>query len=140
MLVYQIQIIWNCFLCLSVYQLAYSLTEIRKFEGYLHFWMIYISEIFWRHSLDVVTPFPNNSEILVYLSVCYLANFLTETRQIQEYLQFWMSYLSEFFDTFLGCWHPNSNSFLYFLYVSQSVSWLTFLLKLDKYRDIFSSG
>ena len=29
---------------------------------------------------------------------------------------------------------------LNFLYVCQSVSWLTFLLKLDKYRDISSSG
>ena len=29
---------------------------------------------------------------------------------------------------------------LNFLYIWQSVSWLTFLLKLDKYRDIFSSG
>ena len=27
-----------------------------------------------------------------------------------------------------------------FLYVCQSVSWLTPLLKLDKYRDILSSG
>ena len=29
---------------------------------------------------------------------------------------------------------------LNFLYGCQSVSWLTFLLKLDKYRDISSSG
>ena len=29
---------------------------------------------------------------------------------------------------------------LNFLYVCQSVSWLTFLLKLEKYRDISSSG
>ena len=26
--------------------------------------------IFWRHSWDVVTPFPNNSKFLVCLSVC----------------------------------------------------------------------
>ena len=31
---------------------------------------LYLSEIFWRHSLDVVTPFPNNFEFLVCLSVC----------------------------------------------------------------------
>ena len=29
---------------------------------------------------------------------------------------------------------------LNFLYVCQSVSWLTFLLKIDKYRDISTSG
>ena len=51
--------------------------------------MSYLSENFWRHSLDVGTLFPNNSE---------------------------------------------------FLYVCQSVSWLTLLLKLDKYRDTSSSG
>ena len=29
---------------------------------------------------------------------------------------------------------------LYFMYICQSFSWLTFLLKFDKYRDISSSG
>ena len=32
---------------------CYFLTEIRQIFGYLHFWMIYFSEIFWRHSLDI---------------------------------------------------------------------------------------
>ena len=50
--------------------------------------MRYFFETFWRHSLDVCTPFPNNCN---------------------------------------------------FLHVCQSVSWLTSLLKLDKYRDISNS-
>ena len=37
----------------------------------------------------------------VSLLVCY---FLTKIRQIRGYLQFWMIYLSEFFQTFLGHW------------------------------------
>ena len=68
--------------CLSVCQLAYFLTEIIQIQRYLHFWMRYHSEIFWRHSQDVCTLFPNNSEFPVCLSVCQLAYFLTDIIQI----------------------------------------------------------
>ena len=64
--------------CLSVYWLAYFLTKIMSIQGYLQFWIRYISEFFWRHSWDVGTLFPNNFEFLVCLSVCQLAYFLTE--------------------------------------------------------------
>ena len=84
-------------LCLSVCQLAYFLNEIRQIQGYLKFCMRYLSEFFWRHFWDVGTLFPNNFEFLVCLPVCQLAYFLTEIRQIQGYLQFWMSYLYETF-------------------------------------------
>ena len=110
--------------CLSVCQLAYFLTEIRQIWGYLQFWMRYLFETFWRHSLDVGTLVPNNCEFLVCLSVCQLANFLTEIRQIQGYVQFWMRYLSETFwrqSWDLGTLDPNNYDFLY---VCQSVSWL----------------
>ena len=83
--------------CLSVCQLAYSLTEIKQTQGYLRFWMSDLSEIFWRRSQDVSTLILNNSEFFVCLSVCQLAYFLTEIRQIQGYLQFCMRYLSEIF-------------------------------------------
>ena len=83
--------------CLSVCQLAYFLSEIRHLQRYLLFWMKYLSEIFWGHSWDVGSLVPNNTEIVVCLSVCQLAYFLTEIRQIKGYLQFWMKYLSEIF-------------------------------------------
>ena len=57
--------------------------------------MRYLSEIFWRHSLDVPTLVWNNLEFLVCLSVCQLAYFLTVIRQVKGYLQFWVRYLYE---------------------------------------------
>ena len=63
---------------------------------------------------------------------------------ILEEISFW-----NFLETFLGCWYTGSKwiwffgmlagqfqLILEFLYVCQSVSWLTSLLKLDKYRHI----
>ena len=94
-----------------------------------------LSEIFWRHSWDVCTQVPNNSEFLVCLSVCQLAYFLTEIRQIQDYLQFWIRYLSE---NFWGhSWDVDTlfPKKLYFLFVCQFVSWLTALLKLRQMLD-----
>ena len=82
---------------LSVCQLAHFRPEIRPIQGYLLFWMIYLSETFWRHSWDVCTPFPNKFNFFVCLSVCQLSCFHTEIRQIQGYLLFWMIYLSESF-------------------------------------------
>ena len=84
-------------LCLSVHQLAYIHTDIRPIQGNLLFWMRYLSEIFWRHSLDVLTQFPYNQKLFVCPSVCQLPYFLTEIRQMQRYLLFWMRYLPEIF-------------------------------------------
>merc|ERR1711954_485153 len=61
---------FNFFVCLSVCYLAYFLTENIQILGYLQFWRRYLSEIFWRYSLDVFTLDPNNLEYLVCLSVC----------------------------------------------------------------------
>ena len=56
--------------CMSVSLLAYFLTEIRQIKWYLQFWMRYLSEFFWRRFWNVSILDPNNSEILVCLSVC----------------------------------------------------------------------
>ena len=40
--------------------------------------MIYLAEIFWRHSWDVGKPVPNDFEFLLCLSVCLLAHILME--------------------------------------------------------------
>ena len=47
-----------------------------KLFGEIFFWN------FWRHSWDVGTLIPNESEFLVCLSVCYLAYSLTEIPKI----------------------------------------------------------
>ena len=83
--------------CLSVCQSTYLLDEIRQIQEYLHFQMIYLFEIFCRHSWNMGRLVPNNCELLVCLSVCQMAYFLTEIGLIQGYLQFWMRYLSELF-------------------------------------------
>merc|ERR1712239_93530 len=98
-----------------------GLTENTQILGYIQFWMRYCSEIFWRHSWDVGTLVPNNSDFFVSLSVCYLAHFLTEITQMLGYLQFWMRYLSENF--WRHSWDvntlvPNNSKFLVCLSVS----------------------
>ena len=105
--------------------------------------MRYLSEIFWRHSWDVGTPFPNIFEFLVCLSVCKVVYFLTDIRQIYRYFLFcsgWDIFLI-FFETFLRCFY----TILKFLQiscmsVSPLVGLLTCLLKLGQYRDISCSG
>ena len=89
--------LYKLFVFLSVCQLAHFLTEIRQMQGYLLFWMSYLSENFWRHSQDVFTQFQNDYKFFVCLSACQLAHFLTEIRQKQVYLLFWMKYLPENF-------------------------------------------
>ena len=48
--------------------------------------MKYLSEIFCRHSWDFYAMFANSKIFIVCLSVCLLAYFLTEIRQIQAQL------------------------------------------------------
>ena len=51
--------------CLSVYLLAYFLTEIRLIQGYLQFQLKYLSEIFSRHSQDISGLFRNYFDIVL---------------------------------------------------------------------------
>ena len=94
---------------------------------------------FFRHSWDVGTLFPNNSEFNVCLSVCLFAYSLTKIRQRHISGSGWDIFLKFFGDIpemLVHCFQIILN----FLNVCQSVSWLTFLQKIDKYRDISSSG
>ena len=81
--------------CLSVCQLAYFLTDITEILGYPLFWMIYLSEIFWGHPWDILTLFPNKCKLFVYLSVCQVAHFPVDIKQMQGYLLFSKRYLPE---------------------------------------------
>ena len=71
---------YKLFVCLSVWQLAFFLTEIRQMQGYIQFLDIYLSEFFWRHSPEVFTLYAKAYKFFVCLSVCQLANFLAKIR------------------------------------------------------------
>ena len=123
-------------ICLSFYQLAYFLTEFRPLQGFLLFWMRYLSEMFLRQSQDVCTLVQNNFEFLVCMSVCQLAHFLTEIRSMQIYLQFWMRYLSEIFwrhSQDIGTLVPNNSEFFVCLSVSQLAYFLIEIIQIQGY-------
>ena len=76
--------------------------------------MRYLSDTFWRCPWGVCTLLQSKCEFCVGLSVCKLANFLTEIRQIYGYLQFWMRYISDTFwrDSWgVGTLVPNKGDF-----------------------------
>ena len=68
------------YVCQSV-SLAYFLTEIRLIKGYLLFWMIYLSEILWRHSWDISPLFQNNFNFFLSFSLL-VGHFITEIRSL----------------------------------------------------------
>ena len=95
--------------------------------------MICLSDFVWRHSWKVGTLFPNNSEFNVCLSVCYFAYFLTKIRQRYISWSGWDIFL-EFFEDIPETLVHWFQIILNFLFVCQSVSWHTTLLKSHKYR------
>ena len=101
--------------------------------------MRYVSETFWRHSRDIGSPVPNNYDFL-YLcqSVCWHTLLLKLDKYRDISSSGWDIFL-KFFGDIPGMLVHYFQIILNFLYVSQSDSWLTSLLKLDKYRDISSS-
>ena len=80
--------------------------------------------------------------ILNFLYVCQSVSWLTSLLILDKYRNIscsvWDMFLKFLWDIPVMLVHY-FQVFLRFLYVCQSVSWLTFLLKLDKYRDISSS-
>ena len=93
---------------------------------------------FWRHFWDVCITFKN---IFIFcMSVSLLVCLLPYWNKTKLYLQFWMRYLSGIFwdfpEVLVHCIQKNQIS----LYVHQSGSWQTSLMKSDNFRDIASSG
>ena len=116
------------------------LTFLEKIDKYRDIsksgWDSFLTFI-WQSSLDVYTPDPNIFKFLVNLSVCQLAYFLTEIKQILGYLPFFMRYLSEiFWETFPGCFYTSSKWFWIFC---MSVSLLVGLLSYWNYTKIGKS-
>ena len=100
---------------LSVWQLAYFLIEIRQIQEYLQLWVRYLFGIFGRHYWTLVHWFQIILKFFVCLLVWQLAYFLNEIRQIQEYLQLWMRYLSECLWTYsldVDTLVPNNSDFI----------------------------
>ena len=77
-------------------------------------------------------PFPCMSVSLLFDSVSFWNYVNVEISPVLDDISLWNC-----LQTFLGCWYIQI--ILIFSNVSQSFSWLTSLLKLDKYRDISSS-
>ena len=98
--------------------------------------MRYIFENFWRHSWDFCTLIQNNSELLVCLSVCLFVTSLLKLDKYGDISIFGWDIFLKIFGDIPGIMLHHFPIILNFLYVCQSVSWLTSLLKLDKYRDI----
>ena len=81
--------------------------------------------------------------ILNFPYVCQSVSWLTFLLKLHKYWDIassgWYIFLN-FFGGIPGMLVPYIPRIWNFLYVCQSASWLTSLLKLDKYRDISSSG
>merc|ERR1711954_492793 len=100
--------------------------------------MRYLSEIFLRYSWNVGTLASNDSGFLVCLSVCSFAYFLTKIRQ-RDISCSGCHIFMEFFGDIPEMLVNWFQIFLIFLYVCQSGSWHTSLMKSNKFRDISSS-
>ena len=83
---------------------------------------------FWKYSWDVGTLATNDSEFNVCLLVCLFAYFLTKIIQRDISGSRWDIFL-EFFGGIPGMFLHLNQITLKFLYVCQSVIWLTSLLK-----------
>ena len=74
------------------------------------------------------------------LSICFLSVCIKTSNLNSKYLCFLLMELNKTLGRLsLDVCTLGPNSFLHLLYVCHSVSWLTSLLKLNKFRDILSS-
>ena len=137
MLVHYFQIILNfLYVCQSVCLLT-SLLKLEKYRDISS--SEYLSDFFWRYSWDDETLATNVSGFHVCLSVCLFVYFLTEIRQRDISSSEWDIFL-EFFGDLPEVLVHWIKIIQISLYVCQSGSWHTSLMKYDKFRDIASSG
>ena len=98
--------------------------------------MRYLSEFSWRYSWDTSGLFQHYFD---FLYVCQSVSWHTSLLKLNKYGDIscsgWDIFLKIFGDI-SGMLAHQFQIIMNFLYVCQSVSWLTSLLKLDKYRDI----
>ena len=129
--------------CLYVCQSVRWLTSLLKLDKYRH-----ISGPEWDIFLNFFGDIPwmllhHFQKILNFLYVCQSVSWLTSLLKLDKYRDIsgpeWAIFLKFFGDIPRMVLH-HFQIILNFLCVCQSVSWLTSLLKLDKCRDISSSG
>ena len=101
-------------------------------------------DIFLKFLGDILGTYVHQFQILlIFLYVCQSVSWLTSLLKLNKSRDIsssgWDIFL-KFFGDIPGMLVHYFQIILNFLYVCQSVSWLTPLLKLDKYRDILSSG
>ena len=102
--------------------------------------MKYLSEFLWRHSWGICTLVPNTYK---FLYVCQSFSWLICSLKSDQYRDIscpWWDIFLEIFGDIPWTFLYHFSIIINCLYVCQSVSWLTSLLKLDKYRDISCSG
>ena len=102
--------------------------------------MRHLSGIFWRHSWDIGTM---DQIILNFLYVCQSGNWHTSPMKSDNLRNIsssvWYIFLN-FYGHIPGMLVHMFQIILIFLNVCQSGSWLTSLMKSDKFRDISRSG
>ena len=140
MLVHYFQIILNViYVCHSVCLLT-SLLKLDKYRDISSSWR----DIFLKFPGDIVRMLAHYFKIILnFMYVCQSVSWLTSLLKLYKYSDI-SCYRWDIFHIFLGYFpwmfghyfQINMNC----LYVCQSVRWLTSLLKLDKYRDIYISG
>ena len=140
MLTHQFQIILNfLYVCQSVSWLT-SLLKLDKYRDISSSgW-----DIFPKFFGDIPGMLVHQFQIIPnFLYVCQSVSWLTHLLKLDKYRDIsssaWDIFLN-FFGDISGMLVHYFQIILNFLYVCQSVSWLTSLLKLDKYKDISSSG
>ena len=100
-------------------------------------------DIFMKIFGDILRMFLHYFQRLTkFLYVCQSVSWLTSLLKLdkcRDISNSWWDISLIFFGDIPGMLVHYFQMILNFLYVCRSVSWLTFLLKLDKYRDISSS-
>ena len=92
--------------------------------------MSYVSQIFWKHSEDVCSLVPKIFKFLVCLSVCALPYFLTEIQLTLDISSSEWAIFLKFSGDILGVFIHWFQIISDFLYVYQSVHYLSSLLKI----------
>ena len=98
-----------------------------------------LNKTFWRHSLSVCSVVPN---VMNLLDVCKSVSCLISLLKLDKYgdISFsWWDLFLKFFGDIPEVFLHYFQTLIQFLYVCQSISWLTSLLKWGQYRDISSS-
>ena len=127
------------YVCQSVSWLTFLL-KLDKYGDISCSWW----DIFLKFFGDILEMFVHYFKIITYfLYVCQSISWLTFLQILGKYRDIscsWWDIFLKFFGDIPRIFPDNLQIISNFLYVCQSISWLTSLLKLGQYRDISCSG